>query len=63
MAKYITLNINLEDAPYQVSRQLLVPAKIDLYRLHYYIQLAMGWTNSHLHMFKTAACWRHDVGE
>lgn len=55
MAKYITLNINLEDAPYQVSRQLLVPAKIDLYRLHYYIQLAMGWTNSHLHMFKTAA--------
>lgn len=60
MAKYITLNIDLEDAPYPVSRQLLVPANIDLYRLHYYIQLAMGWQNSHLHLFKTAeGCFSH----
>jgi hypothetical protein len=34
-----------------VWRRLLVPADIRLDRLHDVIQVAMGWTNSHLHAF------------
>lgn len=38
-----------------VWRRLLVPADIRLDRLHDVIQTAMGWTDTHLHVFSTAA--------
>ena len=33
------------------SRDLLVPGSLPLYALHYVIQAAFGWENSHLHRF------------
>lgn len=35
-----------------ISRDLLVPADMPLYALHYAIQRAFGWQNSHLHCFR-----------
>jgi len=40
-----------EAAAPPVWRRLLVPAAIRLDRLHQVIQAAMGWQNSHLHVF------------
>ncbi len=34
-----------------ISRDVIVPADIPLYALHYVIQRAFGWENSHLHQF------------
>ena len=34
-----------------ISRDLVVPSDIPLYALHYVIQRAFGWENSHLHHF------------
>jgi hypothetical protein len=45
------LKITLLDTEPPVWRRLLVPATIRLDRLDRVIQAAMGWTNSHLHMF------------
>ena len=38
-----------------VWRRLLVPADMRLDRLHDVIQTAMGWTDTHLHVFSTVA--------
>jgi hypothetical protein len=38
-----------------VWRRLLVPAEMRLDRLHDVIQTAMGWTDTHLHVFSTSA--------
>jgi hypothetical protein len=38
-----------------VWRRLLVPADMRIDRLHDVIQTAMGWTDTHPHMFSTAA--------
>ena len=35
-----------------ISRDILVPADIQLWALHYVIQAAFGWQNSHLHNFE-----------
>ena len=35
-----------------ITREVLVPADITLHALHYVIQRAFGWQNSHLHQFK-----------
>ena len=35
-----------------VWRRILVPDTITLEKLHYVLQIAMGWTNSHLHEFE-----------
>ena len=35
-----------------ISRDIVVPYDIPLYALHYVIQRAFGWENSHLHQFK-----------
>lgn len=35
-----------------VWRRLVVPGSITLGRLHYVLQGAMGWTDSHLHLFR-----------
>ncbi len=45
------LKVTLMDTDPPVWRRLLVPAAIRLDRLDRVIQAAMGWTNSHLHMF------------
>jgi hypothetical protein len=38
-----------------IWRRLLVPADMSLDRLHDVIQTSMGWTDTHLHVFSTAA--------
>lgn len=38
-----------------IWRRLEVPADIKLGRLHRVLQAAMGWTDSHLHAYRTAA--------
>lgn len=45
------IKVTLLDIDPPVWRRLLVPATIRLDRLDRVIQAAMGWTNSHLHMF------------
>ena len=37
-----------------VWRRLVVPSAISLGRLHHVLQGAMGWTDSHLHLFRVA---------
>ena len=46
------LRIQLEDIKPVVWRRLLVPGSVRLSKLHDMFQVAMGWTNSHLHSFK-----------
>jgi hypothetical protein len=38
-----------------VWRRLLTPADMRLDQLHHVIQIAIGWTDTHLHVFSTAA--------
>ena len=45
------LKISLQGARPPVWRRVRVPGKTSLAKLHTIIQLAMGWTNSHLHQF------------
>ena len=45
------LRIRLEEVDPPVWRRLLVPGGIRLAKLHDIFQVAMGWTNSHLHAF------------
>jgi hypothetical protein len=45
------LKVTLLDIDPPVWRRVLVPATIRLDRLDRVVQAAMGWTNSHLHMF------------
>jgi len=46
------LRISLDDISPAIWRRVTVPASATLRRLHGVIQKAMGWTNSHLHMFE-----------
>jgi hypothetical protein len=39
-----------------VWRRLLVPSEIQLDSLHEVVQLAMGWSNYHMHVFLTDSC-------
>lgn len=45
------LKISLEGIVPQIWRRVLVPSVLPLSKLHVVIQIAMGWTNSHLHEF------------
>lgn len=49
--KIYELYVELEDIEPLIWRRLLVPATLTLPQLHELLQLAMGWTNSHLHSF------------
>jgi len=52
MSKQIyTLRITLRDSKPPIWRRVAVPSDITLAQLHEVIQIAMGWTNSHLHHF------------
>jgi hypothetical protein len=45
------LHIELRDLKPAIWRRVLVPQSVTLAKLHQVIQIAMGWTNSHLHEF------------
>lgn len=45
------LKISLRNSKPPIWRRILVPGKFSLYKLHEVIQIAMGWTDSHLHQF------------
>jgi hypothetical protein len=45
------LKVTLRGIRPPIWRRVLVPAKFSLHKLHQVIQLAMGWTDSHLHEF------------
>ncbi len=47
----LQIRIDLEDVDPAIWRRLLVPPGIRLSRLHDIFQVAMGWTDSHLHGF------------
>lgn len=48
------LKISLLDIQPEIWRRLLVPGGVRLSHLHEIFQVAMGWTNSHLHQFSVA---------
>ena len=48
------LKIALRGSKPPIWRRILVPGDITLDVLHNVIQIAMGWTNSHLHSFEIA---------
>jgi Plasmid pRiA4b ORF-3-like protein len=49
------LNVQLREVRPPVWRRVLVPGEIDLAELHEVVQVAMGWTNSHLHEFEVGS--------
>lgn len=51
MRKPIKLRVDLQDMPHPVTRTLLVPQSIDMMQMHAVLQIAMGWTFSHLFQF------------
>lgn len=52
------LKITLQGARPPIWRRVLVPDTIRMDALHTVIQIAMGWTDSHLHSFtKGGNCW------
>ena len=53
-ASVYQLKITLQETQPPVWRRLQVPATMRLDRLHRAIQVAMGWTTSHLHEFVIA---------
>lgn len=47
------IKVGLRDAKPPIWRRLEVPADTTLSRLHRIIQVAFGWTDSHMHVFET----------
>jgi hypothetical protein len=45
------LKISLKGLQPPIWRRIQIPGDISLFKLHFLIQIAMGWTNSHLHEF------------
>jgi hypothetical protein len=45
------VKITLERSKPPIWRRICVRGDVTLEKLHYIIQVAMGWTNSHLHQF------------
>lgn len=52
--KIYQIKITLNDSKPPIWRRLLVPSSIRLSELHDVLQIAMGWTDSHLHQFIAA---------
>jgi hypothetical protein len=48
------IKITLRDSKPTIWRRLLISSETTLTKLHQIIQIAMGWTDSHLHMFTIA---------
>ena len=51
-ATLLQLRIELKFIEPKIWREVVVPDTITLARLHDVIQIAMGWTDSHLHEFE-----------
>ena len=51
-ANLCQLKVTIVGAEPPIWRRLFVPGDIRLGKLHEVIQVVMGWTNSHLHMFE-----------
>jgi hypothetical protein len=47
----VRLKVTLDRVEPEVMRRLVVPLTIRLDRLHFTLQAAFGWTNTHLHAF------------
>ncbi|WP_421950143.1 plasmid pRiA4b ORF-3 family protein [Pelagibacterium sp.] len=47
-----TITVILEDVEPQVRRKLIVPLNLRMDRLHIVLQIAFGWTDSHLYEFR-----------
>ena len=45
------IKATLDESKPPIWRRILVPSNITLEKFHYMLQVAMGWTNSHLHQF------------
>ena len=56
------LNIILAEVKPPIWRRLRVPGEANLGWLHAVIQVAMGWTNSHLHQFTSGGTVYSDPG-
>lgn len=52
MKNIYQLNITLEGLKPAIYRKVLVEDSKTFYELHYIIQIAMGWDNSHLYQFE-----------
>jgi hypothetical protein len=50
-AQIYQIKVALKDSKPPIWRRILVPGDVTLEKLHYILQVAMGWTNSHLHQF------------
>jgi hypothetical protein len=48
------LDITLEGIEPPIWRRVQVPAEISMAELHHVIQIAMGWTDAHLHQYLVA---------
>jgi len=55
MTDVAVLKIELADIRPPIWRRLVVPTALSLFDLHCVIQGAMGWTDTHLHMFAKGA--------
>ena len=54
------IKVTLRGIKPPIWRRLRVPGNIRLVRLHEVLQIAMGWSNSHLHLFeKDGICYCH----
>lgn len=51
--KTVRLRVTLREVVPRVERVVHVPASITLDELHEVLQVAIGWTDSHLHQFRT----------
>ena len=45
------VKITLDGSQPLIWRRVLIPASVDLSRLHHIVQSAMGWSDSHMHQF------------
>ncbi|MFM8356939.1 MAG: plasmid pRiA4b ORF-3 family protein [Verrucomicrobiota bacterium] len=50
--EFVLLRVEVEGVRPLLTRGLVVPRKANLGWIHAVIQVAMGWTNSHLHQFR-----------
>jgi hypothetical protein len=56
------IKVTLQGLRPPVWRRLQVPGDISLSKLHQVLQVAMGWTNSHLHQFKVGEEYYGEAG-
>ena len=65
-APVFRVKISLRDSAPLVWRQILVSSETKLSQFHHIIQIAMGWTNSHLHLFRVGPVsfsYPHEAGD